>query len=77
MKYTNEDLTNIKDDVVGSIEIAISELEGVEEYKNILEQLEQIKSDLEEEAEPYEEAYEEECRQNKIYDITQYNRDTY
>jgi hypothetical protein len=62
MIYSNEDLVGIKDDVLGTLELAISELEGVDEYKSILDQLEDLKTDLENEAEVYEEAYAEEER---------------
>lgn len=41
--YSNDDLINIGEDVVGSIDIAISEVYDIEEYKELQEALEEVK----------------------------------
>lgn len=60
MRFSNEDLVNIAEDGLKSLELALSEFEGVEEYKNIYVAIEEIISELEEQREPYAEALVEE-----------------
>ena len=74
MKYSNEELTSIAEDAIESIKLAISELEGVEEYKEAYDALEDIIHTLEEAAEPYIEAYDKECEADRAYMNADYER---
>lgn len=74
MSYSNEDIVGIKDDAIKSIKLAISELEGVDEYTDEMNGLESIISDLESKSEKYEERYEEEQRQEREYANSEYMR---
>lgn len=72
MKYSNCDLVGIADDAMGSIKMAISELEGVEEYKETYNSLKDVLELLQEESEPYEEAYNTECQKEYDYLNSEY-----
>lgn len=60
MRFSNEDLVNIAEDGLKSLELALSEFEGVEEYKNIYTAIEEIIGELEEQRQPFTEALVEE-----------------
>lgn len=74
MKLSNEELVSYAYEALEGIESAISELNGIEEYKDILIQLENAKSDLENEKEPYEKALVEEERKEQDYMNSEYER---
>lgn len=74
MKMSNEELVSIAEEAVDSINIALSELDSVEEYKEIYEMLEEVKNKLNTEVEPYEEAYERECEEELEYQNREYER---
>lgn len=48
MKYDNNELVTIGDDVLSSIKIALSEVDGVDEYSEVLDILEEAKAAAEE-----------------------------
>jgi hypothetical protein len=77
MIFSNEDLKIIKEDTLGSLQLALDELEGVEEYKTIYEQIQGTIEDLKSEAEQYEEAYEEELEKERESADRDYYHDTY
>lgn len=74
MKMSNEELVSIAENAIDSINIALSELDSVEEYKEIYEMLEEVKNKLNTEVEPYKEAYERECEEELEYQNREYER---
>lgn len=74
MKWSNEELVSIADEVIEELDSAISTLSGVRQYQEIKEALEQIKSDLIDESEPYKEAYYKECTEERAYENLEYER---
>ena len=74
MRFSNEELTSIAEDAIESIKMAISELKGVEEYKDAEDGLEDIISWLEDAVEPYREAYDKECEAERAYMNAEYER---
>ena len=74
MKMSNEDLVYSARDCIASIEVAISEIEGISEYKDILELLEEAKDRLEEAKEVYEEEYAREQQAELEYQNREYER---
>ena len=47
MKYDATEICGAGEDCIGSLEIAISEIEGIEEYEEIVKILEEAKSNIE------------------------------
>lgn len=74
MKWTNGELVEIYENAYDNIQLAIDELNGVDEYKEILETLKQAKHELEEEVEPYMQAYNRECDTELGYQNLEYER---
>lgn len=72
MKWSNEELVSIKEEVEGDIQCAIGELNGVEEYREVLTMLLDAKNELNNLAEPYGKLYEEECEREKEYKNMEY-----
>ena len=74
MKWTNGELVEIYDNAYDNIQLAIDELNDVDEYKEILETLKQAKSELEETAETYMQAFNRECEAELKYQNLEYER---
>ena len=74
MKWSNEELVDIAENARMELEQAIEELEGVEEYKDILNTVKEALTDLNTAAEEYEEAYAKECRQEEERANREYER---
>lgn len=53
MKWTNEELVEIYENACDNIQLAIDELNGVNEYREVQETLKEAKSELEEIGEKY------------------------
>ena len=67
MKWTNGELVEIYANAYDNIQLAIYELNGVDEYKEILETLKEAKSELEETAEIFMQANNRECDEELEY----------
>ncbi len=74
MKFTNGELVEIYNNAYDNIKLAISELDGVDEYKEVLETLKDAKDELEEEAESYIQDYNKECDEELAYQNLEYER---
>lgn len=74
MKWTNGELVEIYDNAYDNIQLAIDELNDVDEYKEILETLKQAKHELEEIAETYMQAFNRECETELEYQNLEYER---
>lgn len=74
MKWTNGELVEIYGNAYDNIQLAIDELNGVDEYKEILETLKEAKHELEETVEPYMQAYNRECEAELEYQNLEYER---
>lgn len=74
MKWSNEELVSIKEEVEGDIQCAIDNLQGIEEYTEVLTMLSDAKEVLENLAGPYEKLYEKECVRENEYKNTEYIR---
>lgn len=74
MKWTNGELVEIYENAYDNIQLAIDELNGVDEYKEILETLKEAKSELEETAEKYMQAFSRECDRELKCQNSEYER---
>lgn len=74
MKMSNEDLVYSARDCMSSIELGKSEIEGIDEYKYILEILDEAIDELKEAKEEYEEEYERELQEDLDYQNSEYMR---
>lgn len=74
MKWTNGELVEIYENAYDNIQLAIDELNGVDEYKEILETLKEAKSELVETAEKYMQAFNRECDEELEYQNLEYER---
>lgn len=74
MKYSNEEKTSFGECAIEHLENAIDELVGIEEYRNIRENLKEIKAELEQEKAVFEQAYLNECEQERAYENIAYER---
>lgn len=74
MKWTNGELVEIYENAYDNIQLAIDELNGVDEYKEILETLKQAKHELEETAETYMQAFNRECDRELKCQNSEYER---
>lgn len=74
MKYSNEEKTSAGELAIEHLESAIDELAGIPEYKNICEDLKEKISELEQEKAVFEQAYLEECEQERAFENTEYER---
>lgn len=74
MKWTNGELVEIYANAYDNIQLAIDELNDVDEYKEILETLKQAKSKLEETVEKYMQAFNRECETELEYQNLEYER---
>lgn len=74
MKWTNGELVEIYENAYDNIQLAIDELNGVDEYKEILETLKEAKSELEETAEKYMQAFNREYDEELEYQNLEYER---
>ena len=74
MKWNNEELCGMAEDALSDITSAIDTLSGVEEFKEIYEALKEIKSELKDVAEIYEEKYQEELEREQYYQNMEYER---
>lgn len=74
MKWTNGELVEIYENVYDNIQLAIDELTEVDEYKEILETLKEAKSELEETAEKYMQAFNREYDRELKYQNSEYER---
>jgi chromosome segregation ATPase len=77
MIFSNDDLVSIAEDSTGSLEMALRELEGVEEYKEEYEQIEGIIEAIKEKSEIYLEALDEELEKERESADRDYYHDTY
>ena len=66
MKWTNGELVEIYANAYDNIQLAIDELNEVDEYKEILETLKEAKSKLEETVEKYMQAFNRECDEELV-----------
>lgn len=74
MKWTNGELVEIYENVYDNIQLAIDELNEVDEYKEILETLKEAKSELKETAEKYMQAFNREYDRELKYQNSEYER---
>ena len=74
MKWTNGELVEIYANAYDNIQLAIDELNEVDEYKEILETLKEAKSKLEETVEKYMQAFNRECDEELEYQYNEYMR---
>ena len=74
MKLSNEELVYSARDAISSIEMAQSELDGIEEYKEAYEALNEIIDMLQENSQEYEEKYNEEMQEELDYQNSEYER---
>lgn len=74
MKWTNGELVEIYANAYDNIQLAIDELNEVDEYKEILETLKEAKSELEETAEKYMQAFNREYDRELKYQNSEYER---
>lgn len=74
MKWTNGELVEIYENAYDNIQLAIDELTEVDEYKEILETLKEAKSELEETAEKYMQAFNREYDRELKYQNSEYER---
>lgn len=74
MKWTNGELVEIYENAYDNIQLAIDELNDVDEYKEILETLKQAKSKLEETVEKYMQAFNREYDRELKYQNSEYER---
>lgn len=74
MKMSNEELVSAYDEAYDNIQLAISTLDGIDEYKEVYETLEQAKHELEETAEKYMQAFNRECDEELEYQNLEYER---
>ena len=74
MKWTNGELVEIYANAYDNIQLAIDELNEVGEYKEILETLKEAKSELEETAEKYMQAFNREYDRELKYQNSEYER---
>lgn len=74
MKWTNGELVEIYANAYDNIQLAIDELNEVDEYKEILETLKEAKSKLEETVEKYMQAFNRECDEKLEYQNLEYER---
>lgn len=74
MKWSNEELSIIAEDSRINMQFAIDNLAGVENYKEVVEILEEAMEKLNDIAEPYEKAYEKEQADENAYLMNEYRR---
>lgn len=74
MKWTNGELVEIYENAYDNIQLAIDELNEVDEYKEILETLKEVKSKLEETVGKYMQAFNRECDEELEYQNLEYER---
>ena len=74
MKFSNEELVEIAEDTVSSLELALSELEGVDEFKEIYKDIQETIDQLKSEAEPYEEELQKQWEQEDEDQNSEYER---
>jgi formiminotetrahydrofolate cyclodeaminase len=74
MKWTNGELVEIYENAYDNIQLAIDELNEVDEYKEILETLKEAKSKLEETVEKYMQAFNRECDRELKCQNSEYER---
>ena len=74
MKYEYEELISYAEDAIGSIKIAISEIEDIKEYKEVYERLIDDLGLLQEQSEIYKKAYYEESQREYDYMDREYER---
>ena len=74
MKMSNEELVCVYEEAQDSIKTAISTLERIDEYKEVLETLKIARDELEEESESYIQAYRKECDEELEYQNREYER---
>ena len=74
MKWTNGELVEIYENAYDNIQLAIDELNDVDEYKEVYETLKQAKHELEETAETYMQAFNRECENELEYQNLEYER---
>lgn len=74
MKMSNEDLVYSARDAISSLELALSEIEGIEEYKDIYEAISEDRDILNDKLEFYEEEYNKELQAELDYQDMEYMR---
>lgn len=74
MKYSNEEKIEFTENAIKDLLYAIGELEGIQEYRDIQEDLKDIIEKLEQEKAVFEEAYMKECEQERSYENMEYER---
>lgn len=74
MKYSNEEKTSAGELAIEHLESAVDELAGIPEYRNIREDLKEKINELEQEKAVFEQAYLEECVQERAYENMEYER---
>ncbi len=74
VKMDNEEMVYSANDCIDSIRVAIDGIDGIEEYKEVFDILNEAIKTLEDLKEPYEEAYERECEEESKYENIEYMR---
>lgn len=74
MKYSNEEKTSAGELAIEHLESAIEELVGIQEYRNIREGIKETIAEIEQEKSIFEEAYLEECKKERAYENSEYER---
>lgn len=74
MKFSNDEMVDYAESAIESIKMAMSELDGIDEYKEIYDLLDDAIDRLEEEKEPYSEAYARECEELRREEELEYMR---
>lgn len=74
MKYENYELYDIGEDAIKSIELAMSELDGVEEYREGLYHLQDALEKVRELQKPYSDSLDEEAQEHLDYLNWEYER---
>jgi len=74
MKMSNEDLVYSARDTISSLELALSEIEGINEYKEEYDTISDVIDDLNSKLAEYEEEYNKELQAELDYQDMEYMR---
>lgn len=68
MNLSNEEIVCATEDAIDTIQLAIQELEGLDGFEYIINNLEEDIEEIKKQVQPYKELYEDECRQELAYE---------
>lgn len=74
MKWSNEELSALGDDIRTSIQFALEDSSKAKQYEDVSNLLQEAMDVLNEIAEPFEEAYESELKAENDYQLSEYMR---